>query len=52
VLPLLLSFQPQAGQSAEILLANRLIHSSATLDTLSVVVCDVGPPVRLGLDIA
>ena len=51
VLPLLLCLQPQAGQPTQVLLAGGLVHSGTTANSLSVVVCGIGPPVSLGLDI-
>mmetsp|Transcript_94895 Transcript_94895/g.290284 ORF Transcript_94895/g.290284 Transcript_94895/m.290284 type:complete len:331 (+) Transcript_94895:4370-5362(+) len=52
VLPLLLGLQPQAGEPAQVLLARRLVDGRAAPDALAVVVRRVGPPVRLGLDVA
>lgn len=52
VLSFLLSFQVQAGQSPQVLLAHRLVHSGATADTLTVVVSGVCPPVSFCLDVA
>lgn len=52
MLPLLLSFQVQTGQSAQVLLAHRLVYSGATTDSLTVVVGGVSPPVSFGLDVA
>lgn len=52
VLPLLLSLQVQTGQSAQVLLAHRLVHGGAAPDSLAVIVGRVGPPISFGLHIA
>lgn len=52
VLSLLLSFQVQTGQSAQVLLAHCLVYSGSTTDSLTVVVGRVGPPVSFGLHVA
>lgn len=52
VLPLLLSFQVQTGQSPQVLLAHCLVHSGTTTDSLSIVVGSVGPPVSFSLHVA
>lgn len=52
VLSLLLSFQVQTSQSAQVLLAHRLVHGRSTANSLTVVVGRVGPPVSFGLHIA
>ena len=51
VLTLLLSLEPETSQTTEILLDDRLIDSTTPLDSLSVVLSNVGPPVSLGLDV-
>mmetsp|Transcript_3491 Transcript_3491/g.11579 ORF Transcript_3491/g.11579 Transcript_3491/m.11579 type:complete len:907 (-) Transcript_3491:778-3498(-) len=51
VLALLLRLEPEARQPPEVLLGDRLVDGGATPDALAVVVRDVGPPVRLGLDV-
>ena len=52
VLPLLLGLEVESCQPAEVLFADRLVDGGAATDPLAVVVRSVGPPVRLGLDIA
>ena len=52
VLPLLLSFEVETSESAQVLLTDCLVDSGSPTDSLSVVVSCVGPPVCLGLDIA
>ena len=52
MLSLLLSFQVQTGQSSQVLLADRFVHSGSTTDTLTVVVGRVSPPVCFGLNVA
>ena len=51
VLTLLLRLEPKTSQTTEILLNNGLIDGSTPLDTLSVVVRNVGPPIGLSLDV-
>ena len=52
MLPLLLCLQVQSRQTAQVLLAHCFIHSGSAADSLAVVVSRVGPPVRLGFDVA
>mmetsp|Transcript_45139 Transcript_45139/g.81181 ORF Transcript_45139/g.81181 Transcript_45139/m.81181 type:complete len:277 (+) Transcript_45139:4424-5254(+) len=52
VLPLLLSFEPQACKSAKVFLARGFVHGGTSANTLSIVVGGVCPPVCLGLDVA
>mmetsp|Transcript_889 Transcript_889/g.2132 ORF Transcript_889/g.2132 Transcript_889/m.2132 type:complete len:706 (-) Transcript_889:1206-3323(-) len=52
VLALLLSLEPQACQASQVLLARCLVDSGTTTNPLAVVVGGIGPPVRLGLDVA
>mmetsp|Transcript_18309 Transcript_18309/g.41881 ORF Transcript_18309/g.41881 Transcript_18309/m.41881 type:complete len:429 (+) Transcript_18309:3998-5284(+) len=52
VLPLLLRLEPQTGETSEIFLDHGLVHGAAPFDPFAIVVCDVGPPVGFGLDVA
>ena len=52
VLALLLCLQPEASETAEILLHNCFIDSTTTLDSFTVVVRNIRPPIGLGLDVA
>ena len=52
MLPLPLSLEVEASQTAQVLLAHRLVHGGSTPDALTVVVSSVGPPVCLGLHVA
>lgn len=52
MLALLLSLEVQARESAEVLSADSLVHGGTSPDALSVVVCNIGPPVSLLLDVA
>mmetsp|Transcript_4532 Transcript_4532/g.13244 ORF Transcript_4532/g.13244 Transcript_4532/m.13244 type:complete len:1314 (+) Transcript_4532:2393-6334(+) len=52
VLALLLRLEPEAREPPEVLLGHGLVHRGAAADALTVVVRHVGPPVRLGLDVA
>lgn len=51
VLSLLFCLEPETGESSKILLANGLIDSGTTLDSFSVVVSHICPPISLGFDI-
>lgn len=52
MLSLLLGLEVQTGQSAQVLLAHRLVHRGSATDSLTVVVSRVSPPVGLGLHVA
>ena len=52
VLPLLLRLEPQARQTAQILLGHGLVNGGAAPDALAVVVRNRDPPVGLALDVA
>ena len=52
MLALLFGLQPKSRQSSKIFFDDSLVHGTTSLDSLSVVVCNVCPPIRLGLDIA
>lgn len=52
MLTLLLRLEIEARQSAQVLLADRLIDSGAAADALAIVVRRIGPPVGLHLDVA
>ena len=51
VLPFLFSLQPKTRQPTQILLHHGLVHGTAALDALTVVVGNIRPPIGLGLDI-
>lgn len=52
VLPLLLGLEVQPRQPTQVLPDDRLVDSSSSPDTLSVVVRDRGPPIGLALDVS
>lgn len=52
MLSLLLGLEVQPGQSAEVLLADGLVHGGSSADPFPVVVGRIGPPVSLHLHVA
>ena len=52
VLPLLFGLDPQTSEAANVLFGNRLVDSGTASDALAVEVGNIGPPVRLCLDVA
>jgi len=52
MLAFLLSLQVQSRQTPQILLADCFVDSSPSSDTLAIVICCVGPPIGLRLNIA
>ena len=52
MLPLLFSLEVESSQSAQVLLAHRLIDGGTASNSLSIVVGRVGPPIGLGFDVA
>ena len=52
MLPLLLSLQVESGEAAQVLLADSLVHSGASPDSLTVVVSRVSPPISFGFHVA
>jgi len=51
VLPLLFCFQIKPSQSSKILLANSLINSGTSSDSLSIIMRSVGPPISFSFHI-
>lgn len=51
MLALLLSLEVQPRQPTQVLAAHCLVHGSTATNALPVVVGDIGPPVRLLLDV-
>ena len=49
VLPLLLRFEEEAREAAQVLLADRLVDGGAAANALAVVVGCAGPPISFGL---
>ena len=52
MLPLLLSLQVKPRQPAQILLAYCLVYGGSPPDSLSIVVCGVGPPISFRFDVS
>ncbi len=52
MLPLLLSLQVKTSETAQILFAYCLVNSCTSSNSLSIIVCGIGPPVGLSFDIS
>ena len=51
VLSLLFGLEPQTSKPSQVLLHHSLIYCSSSLDTFTIIVCNIGPPISLRFDV-